>query len=191
MDRRRAILSSLTDLPHPVMVRIPSHTFRMESDRHSPEEEAPAHRITVDGFWIDRAPVANRQFRPFVELTGRVTVAERPPDSKDYPGVLPRMPWAGSLMFTPRAIRSICGTGANGGPFGSVQPGGRPPGWAPRSRGSTITRWCTSPMSTPRPTPRGSARACRLKRNGTLPPAAGSMMPSSPGATSSNQTGGR
>ena len=31
----------------------------MGSDRHYPEE-APAHRVTVDGFWIDRTPVTNR-----------------------------------------------------------------------------------------------------------------------------------
>ena len=28
-------------------------TFRMESDKHY-AEEAPVHRVTVDGFWIDR-----------------------------------------------------------------------------------------------------------------------------------------
>jgi len=44
------------------MIRIPGGTFRMGSDRHYPEE-APAHRVTVDGFWMDRYPVTNRQFR--------------------------------------------------------------------------------------------------------------------------------
>ena len=47
------------------MVAIPGGTFRMGSDRHYPEE-APAHRVTVDGFWIDRTPVTNAQFRAFV-----------------------------------------------------------------------------------------------------------------------------
>src|SRR4051794_7397202 len=41
---------------HDEMVWIPGGTFRMGSDRHYPEE-APVHRVTVDGFWIDRAPV--------------------------------------------------------------------------------------------------------------------------------------
>ena len=34
------------------MVRIPGGTFRMGSTDHYPEE-APAHRVTLDGFWID------------------------------------------------------------------------------------------------------------------------------------------
>ena len=34
-------------------VWIPGGTFAMGSDDHYPEE-APAHRVTVDGFWIDR-----------------------------------------------------------------------------------------------------------------------------------------
>ena len=55
------------------MVWIEGGTFRMGSDRHYPEE-APAHRVRVDGFWIDRTPVTNRQFREFVKATGYVTL---------------------------------------------------------------------------------------------------------------------
>ena len=50
------------------MIWIPGGTFRMGSDKHYPEE-APAHRVTVDGFWMDRHPVTNRQFREFVRAT--------------------------------------------------------------------------------------------------------------------------
>jgi formylglycine-generating enzyme required for sulfatase activity len=82
------------------MVWIPGGTFRMGSDRHYPEE-APVHRVTVDGFWMDRTPVTNRQFRTFVDATGYVTFAEIPPDPKDYPGALPHMLEPGSLVFTP------------------------------------------------------------------------------------------
>jgi formylglycine-generating enzyme len=82
------------------MTWIPSGTFRMGSDKHYPEE-APAHRVTVSGFWMDRHPVTNRQFREFVKATGHVTVAEITPDPKDYPGMLPHMVYAGSLMFLP------------------------------------------------------------------------------------------
>jgi formylglycine-generating enzyme len=82
------------------MVWIPGGSFRMGSDSHYPEE-APAHRVHVGGFWIERTPVTNRQFRTFVEATGYVTFAEIAPDPKDYPGALPHMLKAGSLVFVP------------------------------------------------------------------------------------------
>jgi formylglycine-generating enzyme required for sulfatase activity len=33
-------------------------------------KEAPVHLVGVDGFWIDVAPVTNRQFRKFVNAAG-------------------------------------------------------------------------------------------------------------------------
>ena len=72
----------------------------MGSDKHYPEE-APVHHVSVSGFWIDRTPVTNRQFKEFVRATGYVTFAEIPPDPKNYPGALPHMLYAGSLVFTP------------------------------------------------------------------------------------------
>src|SRR5262245_39237555 len=84
----------------PGMVWIPGGTFRMGSARHY-AEEAPAHSVAVDGFWIDRTPVTNRDFHKFVTTTRHVTVAEVPPDPKDYPGALPHMLRAASLVFTP------------------------------------------------------------------------------------------
>ncbi len=91
-------------LHHPGMALIPGGTFRMGSDRHYPEE-APAHQVTVSAFWIDCTPVTNRQFQQFVEATGYITVAEVPPDPKDYPGALPHMLKPGSLVFTPPTRR--------------------------------------------------------------------------------------
>jgi formylglycine-generating enzyme required for sulfatase activity len=82
------------------MVWIPGGTFRMGSNDHYPEE-APVHRVQVDGFWIDRTPVTNRQFKQFVRATGHVTTAQIRPDPKDYPGALPNMLYAGSLVFAP------------------------------------------------------------------------------------------
>src|SRR5262245_12172337 len=82
------------------MVRIPGDTFRMGSDKHYPEE-APVHRVTVSDFWIDAHPVTNRQFKEFVNATRHLTFAEIPPDPDDYPGALPHMLFAGSLVFTP------------------------------------------------------------------------------------------
>jgi len=80
------------------MVHVPGGTFRMGSDNHYPEE-APAHRVAVDDFWIDRTPVTNKQFQTFVQETGHVTFAETVPDPKNYPGALPHMIFAGSLVF--------------------------------------------------------------------------------------------
>jgi formylglycine-generating enzyme len=85
---------------HANMVWIPGGTFRMGSDRHY-ADEAPVHRVTVDGFWVDCVPVTNREFRNFVGATGYVTVAETAPDPNDYPGALPKMLKAGSLIFNP------------------------------------------------------------------------------------------
>ena len=82
------------------MIWIEGGAFRMGSDRHY-VEEAPAHRVIVDGFWIDCTPVTNHQFAAFVEATGHVTVAEQKPDPKDYPGALLHMLRAGSLVFSP------------------------------------------------------------------------------------------
>ena len=55
------------------MIWVPGGTFRMGSDRHYPEE-APTHRVTVHGFWMDRHPVTNKQFREFVRATKHVTL---------------------------------------------------------------------------------------------------------------------
>ncbi len=81
------------------MVWIPGGTFRMGSDKHYPEEK-PVHRVTVDGFWMDRFPVTNERFARFVAETGHVTFAEIPPDPAEYPGALPEMLYAGSLVFS-------------------------------------------------------------------------------------------
>lgn len=80
------------------MVAIPGGTFTMGSDKFYPEE-APLRRVAVDSFAIDRTPVTNRQFAAFVAATGHTTVAEIAPDPKDYPGMLPGMDRAGSLVF--------------------------------------------------------------------------------------------
>ena len=81
------------------LVWIPGRTFTMGSNDHYPEE-APAHPVKVDGFWIEATPVTNRAFSAFVKATGHVTVAEKAPDPKSYPGALPGMLRAGSLVFT-------------------------------------------------------------------------------------------
>jgi formylglycine-generating enzyme len=81
------------------MTWIPSNTFQMGSNGHYPEE-APAHAVTVSGFWIDTLEVTNLQFSRFVEETAYVTVAERPLDPADFPGAPADNLVPGSLVFT-------------------------------------------------------------------------------------------
>lgn len=80
------------------MIWIEGGEFTMGSAAFYPEE-APVVHAKVEGFWIDRTLVTNRQFEAFVAATGHVTVAETAPDPKDYPGMLPGMDRAGSLVF--------------------------------------------------------------------------------------------
>lgn len=93
------------------MVWIPGGTFQMGSDHHYPEE-APAHRVTVSGFWMDKYTVTNEQFQKFVKATGYVTFAERMPNAADYPGAKPELLVPASLVFQKPAqrvdMRDIC-----------------------------------------------------------------------------------
>ena len=123
----------------------------MGSDRHYPEE-APEHRVVVDKIRIDRTPVTNAAFRRFVNGTGYVTFAEIKPDARDYPGALPQMSKAGSLVFTPPSIWSTCAIGTSGGhsslaPIGDVRTG----------RADRLEH-SISPIATLKPTPNGFAR---------------------------------
>src|SRR5215813_4792912 len=90
--------------PFKDMVWIPGGTFMMGSDHHYPEE-APAHQVTVDGFWMDQHTVTNAQFSRFVEETNYVTSAERPPRAEDYPGALPELLVPASVVFSKPAFR--------------------------------------------------------------------------------------
>jgi formylglycine-generating enzyme required for sulfatase activity len=80
------------------MAWIPGGSFVMGSDHHYPEE-APAHSVTISGFWIDTAPVTNQLFARFVEETAYVTLAERVPNADDYPGARPELLVAASTVF--------------------------------------------------------------------------------------------
>lgn len=89
------------DLQTDGMVWIPGGSFLMGSGAYYPEER-PVRRVSVDGFFIDPAPVTNRQFADFIADTRYVTVAERPIDLTVYPDVAPEMLQPGSLVFSPQ-----------------------------------------------------------------------------------------
>jgi formylglycine-generating enzyme required for sulfatase activity len=80
------------------MVWVPGGEFLMGSDQFYPEER-PAHRVQVDGFWMDEHPVTVAEFRRFVKATGHVSWAEKPPDPEEYPGAKPEVLVPGSLVF--------------------------------------------------------------------------------------------
>jgi len=78
----------------------------MGSDRHYPEE-APAHLIDVEGFWIDTHAVTNEEFARFVADTGYATMCERRPGAAHYPGSLPSPRTPSSAVFRkPRRVVS-------------------------------------------------------------------------------------
>ncbi len=161
----------------------------MGSDRHYPEE-APVHRVCIDGFWIDRTPVTNADFRTFVRATGYVTMAERRPDPKDYPGALPHMLKPGSLVFKP--------------PRGAVELHDWSAWWRfrfgvhwrrPYGPGSSIAGLDDHPVvhvayADADATQPGRARSSRPRLSGNTPRAAVSTGPNSPGATSSRRAAG-
>jgi len=94
----------------PKMAWIPGGEFSMgaqdspgmdEVGMSATKDSRPIHRVYVDGFWMDKTDVTNREFAQFVKSTGYVTVAERKPDPKDFPDAPPENLVAGSVVFAP------------------------------------------------------------------------------------------
>src|SRR5262245_59056398 len=83
------------------MVWAPGGTFWMGCETCDMPDAAPAHLVSVDGFWMDKTPVTNAQFEKFVKATGYKTVAERKPDPKNYPGAPAENLVPGCAVFTP------------------------------------------------------------------------------------------
>jgi len=80
------------------LIWIDGGTFLMGSDAHYPEE-APAHPVSVSGFWMDATAVTNSDFAAFVAQTGYVSLAERPIDPQQFPEAAPEMLVPGGLVF--------------------------------------------------------------------------------------------
>ena len=81
------------------MVWVPGGTFWMGCDDCGMPDATPVHLVSVSGFWMDRTPITNAQFARFVRETGYVTVAERPLNPKDFPGVPREKLVPGSAVF--------------------------------------------------------------------------------------------
>lgn len=93
------------------MVWIPGGQFTMGTNNPKFPDESPAHEVIVDGFWMDAHEVTNRQYREFVEATGYVTMAEKPPKAEDIAAQLPGVDPAsiplenlvpGSICYNPK-----------------------------------------------------------------------------------------
>src|SRR6516225_6684515 len=85
----------------PGMVWIPGGTFHRGGDKPQHRDAQPVHLVSVDGFWMDATAVTNEEFARFVDATHYVTVAERVPQAKDFPGAPPENLVAGSVVFSP------------------------------------------------------------------------------------------
>ena len=142
---------------------------------HYPEE-APTHRYRRR--LLDRPPAGDQRSSAFVKATGTSRWPRRPRPG-EYPGALPEMMYAGSLVFVPPSgpvdRRDRATGGIMRGADGAIRPGR-----AARWRRDDI-RSSTSPTGTPRRTRRGRARRCRPRRSGNSPRAAASRTPNSLG----------
>ena len=93
----------------PAMAWIAGGEFTMGTDSELGwPDEKPAHRVRVDGYWIDETEVTNAMFAKFAEATGYITTAERAPSAEEILAQLPpgtpapskEQLVAGSLVFT-------------------------------------------------------------------------------------------
>src|SRR5215831_14430782 len=176
--------------PRPGMIYIPGGEFIMGSDHHYAEEK-PAHRVKVDSFWIDNAPVTNAEFKRFVKETGHVTFAEIDPEAKDYPGALPHLLRAGSLVFVKSKGPVDLTNWSNWWSFTFDADWRHPYGPGSSIKGlddhpvvhvAYHDQWLTRD---------GPAKSSPLRPNGSSPRAAVLKVRSSPGATCSSQMASR
>jgi len=91
------------------MVWVPAGAFMMGTNI-SEEDQRPVHKVTLDGFWMDKFEVTNKKFDEFVKATKYVTFAERLPTAQnlgltkeEFARIDPANIKAGSIVFTPPA----------------------------------------------------------------------------------------
>ena len=90
------------------MVWIPGGEYVMGSNHaEARADEKPPHKVILDGFWMDKTLVTNKQFKQFVDETGYTTTAEKAPTFEEImcqvpegtPPPPPEMLVAASLVF--------------------------------------------------------------------------------------------
>jgi sulfatase modifying factor 1 len=80
------------------MVWVAAGEFDMGSNDYP--DAKPIHKVSVKGYWIDEHEVTNAQFMAFVTATKYITIAERPLNPDDYPGVPLENLVPGSAVFS-------------------------------------------------------------------------------------------
>ena len=103
---REKSIESIPDEAPLGMVWVPKGTFCMGSDSSGARaDEKPAHKVYVDGFWMDVHPVTNRQFQEFVDSTGYLTTAEKVPKEEEILAQLaPGTPVPDPSVFVPGSL---------------------------------------------------------------------------------------
>ena len=173
---------SVYGVNHPDMALIPGGTFRWDRTNIIPRRRPRIASASMPSGSTDTSDQSAVQgvrprHRPCHERRNC-------PRSKDYPGALPHMLYAGSLVFSPPTHPvDLSGIGANGGRSWRVPIGVVPMDQKAVSTSSITIRWCMSPMPMRSPMRIGLERTCRPKRNGSSRHAAGWRKPNSPGAT--------
>ena len=142
-DPSDGIALDLADATPGEMVLIPEGTFVMGRD-NGPEDEKPAHEVTLAPFYLDKTEVTNAQFAAFVKATGYVTRAEKKPNWEemrrnlppDTPQPLPEDMVAGSAVFYPHGSLNPAEWKSGGPPWWRYVPGAC---WRrPEGRGSDL-----------------------------------------------------
>ena len=171
------------------MVWIPGGTFLRGSDNPKMPEARPRHRVTVDGFYMDRDAVTNAEFKRFVDATGYVTVAEKTPLAKDFPGLPPENLVAGSVVFHPPAGPVPLNNHLQWWTYLKGASWRHPEGPKATSKAASNIPWSRWPGTMQLPTASGPASVCRRRPSSSLPPGAGWKTKFTFGATSSSHRG--
>lgn len=172
------------------MVWIPGGTFLMGSEKHYPEE-SPVHEERVEGFWIDKYAISNEQFARFVDATGHVTSAERPPNPDDYPGAKPELLQPASVVFLKPDGRVDLRNHYNWWSYVLGADWRHPEGPESSIEDRAQHPSCTLHTRMSKRMQNGREKSYRPKRSGSLLPGADSKARPTPGEKSSHPTAER
>ena len=96
----KEVKDTVVSASHKDMVHVEQGTFEMGTKDPDFADASPVHKVTLRGFWIDTHEVTNAQFNDFVKATHYLTVAEKPLNPADFPGVPASSLVPGSAVFT-------------------------------------------------------------------------------------------